>query len=92
MMNNESCTQKHEHKLQTDNEEIEKIEAELVLATEKVIYFDNLIVSADSLRKLAEAKIKQTQTKKLDSLSNKLDSQIFKRIELRTYALNLIFV
>jgi hypothetical protein len=35
-----------------------------------------LIVAANSLRKLAEDKIIVTQSKKLDSLSNKLDSQI----------------
>jgi hypothetical protein len=35
-----------------------------------------LIVAANSMRKLAEDKIIQTQSKKLDSLSNKLDSQI----------------
>jgi hypothetical protein len=35
-----------------------------------------LIVATNSLRKLAEDKIIQTQSKKLDSLSNKLDSQI----------------
>jgi hypothetical protein len=76
MMNKECCTQKQEHNIQTDEVEIEKIKAELMIETEKVIYFNNLIVSADSLRKLAEDKIMQTQSKKLDSLSNKLDSQI----------------
>jgi hypothetical protein len=35
-----------------------------------------LTVAANSIRKLAEDKIIQTQSKKLDSLSNKLDSQI----------------
>lgn len=75
-MNKECCTQKQEHNVQTDEVEIENIKAELEIATEKVIYFDNLIVSADSLRKLAEDKIMQTQSKKLGSLSDKLDSQI----------------
>lgn len=50
--------------------------AELEIETAKVVYFENLIVSANSLRKLAEDKIMVTQSKKLDSLSNKLDSQI----------------
>ena len=76
MMNKECCTQKQEHNIQTDEVEIEKIKAELMIETEKVVYFNNLIVSADSLRKLAEDKIMQTQSKKLDSLSDKLDSQI----------------
>ena len=55
---------------------MEIIKAELEIATEKVLYFENLIVAANSMRKLAEEKIIQTQSKKLDSLSNKLDSQI----------------
>jgi hypothetical protein len=76
MMNEECCTEKHEHKIQTDEEEIETIKAELEIATEKIVYFDNLIIAANSMRKLAEDKIIQTQSKKLDSLSNKLDSQI----------------
>jgi len=76
MMNAECCTEKREHNSKTEEEEIENIKAELEMATEKVVYFDNLIVSANSLRKLAEDKIIQTQSKKLDSLSNKLDSQI----------------
>ena len=75
-MNKECCTEKHEHKIQTDEEEIETIKAELEIATEKIVYFDNLIIAANSMRKLAEDKIIQTQSKKLDSLSNKLDSQI----------------
>ena len=75
-MNTEHETEKYEHNRKTDEEEIETIKAELVIATEKVAYFDNLIVAANSLRKLAEDKIMVTQSKKLDSLSNKLDSQI----------------
>jgi len=75
-MNTVHDTEKHEHNRKTDEEEIETIKAELVIATEKVAYFDNLIVAANSLRKLAEDKIMVTQSKKLDSLSNKLDSQI----------------
>lgn len=76
MMNEECCTEKHEHNIQTDEVEIETIKAELEIETEKVVYFDNLILAANSMRKLAEDKIIQTQSKKLDSLSNKLDSQI----------------
>jgi len=76
MMNEVCCNEKHEHNIQTDEVEIETIKAELEIATEKVVYFDNLILAANSMRKLAEDKIIQTQSKKLDSLSNKLDSQI----------------
>ena len=43
---------------------------------EKVKYFEDLINDANNLRKLAEAKIIQTQSKKLDAITNKLDSQI----------------
>jgi hypothetical protein len=75
-MNTELDTEKHEHNRKTDEEEIETIKTELEIATEKVLYFDNLIVAANSMRKLAEDKIMQTQSRKLDSLSNKLDSQI----------------
>ena len=75
-MNTEPNTEKHEHNMKTDEEEVEIIKAELEIAAEKVVYFDNLIVTASSMRKLAEDKIIQTQSKKLDSLSNKLDSQI----------------
>jgi hypothetical protein len=75
-MNTEQDTEKHEHNRKTDEEEMEIIKAELEIATEKVSYFENLIVAANSMRKLAEEKIIQTQSKKLDSLSNKLDSQI----------------
>ena len=71
-----TATEKQEHNRKTDEEEIEKIKAELEIATEKVTYFEDIIRAADSLRKLAEAKIIQTQSKKLDSISNKLDSQI----------------
>jgi ethanolamine ammonia-lyase small subunit len=75
-MNTEHNTEKHEHNRKIDEEDIETIKAELEIATEKVVYFDNLIVAANGLRKLAEDKIIETQSKKLDSLSNKLDSQI----------------
>ena len=75
-MNAECYTEKQGHNIQTDEAEIETIKAELEMATEKVVYFENLIVAANSMRKLAEDKIIQTQSKKLDSLSNKLDSQI----------------
>jgi len=76
MMNAECYTEKQGHNIQTDEAEIETIKAELEMATEKVVYFDNLIIAAISMRKLAEDKIIQTQSKKLDSLSTKLDSQI----------------
>ena len=75
-MNTEQSTEKHEYNRKTDEEEIETIKAELEIATEKVLYFENLIVAANSMRKIAEDKIIVTQSKKLDSLSNKLDSQI----------------
>ena len=75
-MNTECNNEKQEHNRKADEEEVEIIKAELEIAAEKVVYFDNLIVAANSLRKLAEDKIIQTQSKKLDSLSNKLDSQI----------------
>jgi hypothetical protein len=72
----ELSMEKQEHNRKTDEEEIEKIKAELEIATEKVIYFEDIIRAADNLRKLAEAKIIQTQSKKLETISNKLDSQI----------------
>jgi hypothetical protein len=75
-MNTEHDAEKHERNRKTDEEEIETIKAELEIETEKVVYFENLIVAANSLRKLAEEKILVTQSRKLDSLSNKLDSQI----------------
>ncbi len=68
--------EKHEHNRMADEEEIEQIKADLEIAAEKVAYFEDIIRSADTLRKLAEAKIIQTQSKKLESISNKLDSQI----------------
>ena len=76
MMNTEHNTEKQQHNLMVDEEEVEKIKAELEMAAEKVAYFDNLIIAADILRKLAEAKIMQTQSRNLDSITNKLDSQI----------------
>jgi len=75
-MNTEQSTEKHEHNRKTDEDEVEKIKAELEMATEKVAYFENIINAANNLRKLAEAKIIQTQSKKLDEITNKLDSQI----------------
>jgi hypothetical protein len=72
----ELSMEKQEHNRKTDEEEIEKIKSDLEIATQKVLYFEDIIRSADSLRKLAETKIMQTQSKKLDSISNKLDSQI----------------
>jgi hypothetical protein len=76
LMNTERNTEKQQYNLTVDEEEIEKIKAELEMAAEKVMYFDNLIVAADSLRKLAEAKIIQTQSKNLKEITDKLDSQI----------------
>lgn len=75
MMSAECCTEQ-QHNLMIEEEEAEKIKAELEIAVEKVVYFDNLIVVAESLRKSAEDKIIQTQCKKLESITNKLDSQI----------------
>ena len=75
-MNTEYNNEKQEHNRKTDEEEVEILKAELEIAAEKVVYFDNLIVAANSMRKLVEDKIIVTQSKKLDSLSNKLDSQI----------------
>ncbi len=75
-MNAEQAMEKHEHNRKADEEEIEQIKAELEMATEKVTYFEDIIRSADTLRKLAEAKIIQTQSRNLESISNKLDSQI----------------
>jgi hypothetical protein len=75
-MNTEQDTEKHEHNRKTDEEEIEVIKAELENEAAKVVYFDNLIIDANNLRKFAEEKIMVTQSRKLDSLSNKLDSQI----------------
>jgi hypothetical protein len=72
----EQAMENHEHNRKVDEEEIEQIKTELEIATEKVAYFEDIIRSADTLRKLAEAKIIQTQSKKLESISNKLDSQI----------------
>ena len=74
-MNAEHTTEK-EHNRKTDEEEIEKIKEDLELATEKVVYFEDIIRAADSLRKIAESKIILTESKKLDSITNKLDSQI----------------
>ncbi len=75
-MNTEHDIGKQEHNRQIDEEELEKIKAELSIEMEIVKYFEDLIEAANNLRTLAEAKIIQTQSKKLDTLSNKLDSQI----------------
>lgn len=75
-MSVECCIERQQHNLMIDEEEVEKVKAELEIASEKVAYFDSLIIAADSLRKSAESKIILTQSKKLDSVSNKLDSQI----------------
>ena len=75
-MNTEQNTEKQGHTRKTDEEEFEKIRAELEIATEKIIYFEDIIKSADNLRKLAEVKIIETESKRLDTLTNKLDSQI----------------
>ena len=75
-MNAEQSMEKHEHNRKADEEELEQIKSDLEIATEKVAYFEEIIRSADTLRKLSEAKIIQTQSKKLDTISNKLDSQI----------------
>ncbi|PAV12762.1 hypothetical protein ASJ81_19690 [Methanosarcina spelaei] len=72
----ECCIERQQHNLMIDEEEVEKVKAELEIASEKVAYFDSLIITADSLRKSAESKIILTQSKKLDTISNKLDSQI----------------
>ena len=50
-MNAEHTTEK-EHNRKTDEEEIEKIKEDLELATEKVVYFEDIIRAADSLRKM----------------------------------------
>jgi hypothetical protein len=75
-MEKQEYMDKHEHNRKADEEEIEQIKDELEIAAEKVAYFEDIIRSADTLRKLAESKIIQTQSKKLESISNKLDSQI----------------
>jgi hypothetical protein len=75
-MNTERNNEKQEHNRKTDEEDIELIKAEIKLAAEKVAYFEDIINAANSLRKLAEAKIIQTQSKKLHDSTNKLDSQI----------------
>jgi len=56
-MNTEHNTEKHEHNMKTDEEEVEIIKAELEIAAEKVVYFDNLILAANSMRKLAEIRL-----------------------------------
>ncbi len=75
-MNAEHDIEKQEHNRKIDEQEFEKIKAELNIEMEKVTYFEDLIDAANNLRKLAEAKIIQTQSKKLDTITNKLDSQI----------------
>jgi len=75
-MNTQHNNEKQEHNRRTDEEDIEKIKAEIETAVEKVVYFEDIINAADNLRKLAEAKIIETQSKKLAEITNKLDSQI----------------
>lgn len=75
-MNTEQNIEKHEHNRKTDEEEAEKIKAELEMTTERIMYFESIIKSAAELRKLAEVKIIETESKKLDTITNKLDSQI----------------
>lgn len=75
-MNIEQNTEKQVHNRKNEEEEFEKIKAELEIATEKITYFEDIIKSADNLRKLAESKIIETESKKLDTITNKLDSQI----------------
>lgn|GEM_PF-1085905 len=75
-LNTEHNIGKHEHNRKADEEEVEKIKAELEIATERIVYFETIIKAADELRKLAEIKIIETQSKKLDTITNKLDSQI----------------
>ncbi len=74
-MSAECCTER-QHNLWIEEEEVEKIKTDLEIAAEKVVYFENLIIAAESLRRSAEEKIIQTQSKKLESITNKLDSQI----------------
>ncbi len=74
-MSAECCTER-QHNLRNEEEEVEKIKADLEIAAEKVVYFENLIIAAESLRRSAEEKIIQTQSKKLEYITNKLDSQI----------------
>ena len=75
-MNTENDIEKQERNRKIDEEEFEKIKAELNTETWKVRYFEDLINAANNLRALAEAKIIQTQSKKLDAITTKLDSQI----------------
>jgi hypothetical protein len=75
-LNTEQNIEKHEHNRKSDEEEFERIKAELEMATERITYFENIINSAADLRKLAEVKIIETESKKLDTITNKLDSQI----------------
>jgi hypothetical protein len=74
-LNTDHLTEK-QHNRKVDEEEIEEIKSELEMATQKVMYFEDIIKAADGLRKLAEVKIIETQSKKLDTITNKLDSQI----------------
>jgi len=74
-MNSECCTEK-QHNLAIIEEELEKAKTDIEVETSKVAYFESIIISANNLRKLTETKIIQTESRKLDLLSNKLDSQI----------------
>lgn len=75
ILNTQHETEK-EHNRKIDEEEVEQIKTELEMATQKVMYFEDIIKAADNLRRLAEAKIIETESKKLDLVTNKLDSQI----------------
>jgi len=76
MMSAKCCIEKQLQNLIVEEEEFEKLRADIEIAAVKVAYFENIIRSADSIRKLAESKIIETESRKLDSLSSKLDAQI----------------
>lgn len=76
MMSAKCCIEKQLQNLIVEEEEFEKLRADIEIAAVKVAYFDDIIRSADSMRKLAESKIIETESRKLDSLSSKLDAQI----------------
>ena len=50
-MNTENDIEKQEHNRKIDEEEFEKIKAELNIEMEKVKYFEDLINAANNLRK-----------------------------------------
>lgn len=75
-MSAECCIEKQLQNLIVNEEEFEKLRVDIEVAAVKVAYFEDIIRSADSMRKLAESKIVETESRKLASLSSKLDSQI----------------